>query len=148
MSRRYNSYGDQNVSSSYITIVGLTGATTIRPEITRLVINPKTLADNVLDYLLQRYTGAGTSTARTPHKEDDGDPAALASFGYNHTSEPTYTSGSILLPLQLFQKVPYTHEFYEGHGFKIPATAANGAGLQVKHASMTDEVQAVLGWSE
>lgn len=148
MSRRYNSYGDQNVSSSYITIIGLTGATTIRPEVRRLIINPVTLADNVLDYLLQRYTAAGTATSRTPHAEDPSDPAALASFGYNHTAEPTYTSGAILLALQLFQKVPYVHEFFDKEGFKIPATASNGAGLQVKHSSMTDLVQAQMGWEE
>jgi hypothetical protein len=148
MSRRYNGYGSQNVASGYITICGVTSATTIRPEIRRLVINPATLADNVLDYLLQRYTAAGTSTSFTPHKEDNGDPAALAAFGYNHTAEPTYTSGEILLALKLYQKVPYTHEFFPGEGFKLPATAANGAGLQVKHASMTDEVQAQIGWAE
>lgn len=148
MSRRYGSYGDQNVASSYVTIVGVTGATTIRPEVRRLVITPNTLADNVLDYLLQRYTAAGTSTSRTPQAEDPADPAALAAFGYNHTSEPTYTSGAILLPLQLYQKIPYVHEFADKEGFKIPATANNGIGLQVKHASLTDLVQAALGWAE
>ena len=150
MGRVYDFGGAQDASSSYITVIGLASATTIRPEILRIECGVAgTPADNVLSWLLQRFTAAGTSTAVTPIARDPADPASLATAGQNHTAEPTYTANATPFALSpLHQKNKYVQEFAPGYGIKLPATAANGIGLQVKHSSFAAECNASFGYEE
>ncbi len=150
MGRVYDFGGAQDASSSYITVIGLASATTIRPQILRIECGVAgTPADNVLSWLLQRFTAAGTSTAVTPLARDPADPASLATAGQNHTVEPTYTANATPFALApLHQKNKFIQEFAPGYGLKLPATAANGIGLQVKHASFAGECNASFGYEE
>lgn len=131
MARRYSIDG-QDTNTADTTILGLTSATTIRPRIYDLVMgSDATPADNAGEYVIQRTTGAGTSTSVTPTALDPGDPAATAAAGEAHSSEPTYTANAILLQWAQNQRATFRWVAAPGGEIVLPATAANGIGLRV-----------------
>jgi hypothetical protein len=149
MSRRYSIDGSRNVSSPTKSVLGLTSAASIRPEIYFMVLSVSaTPGDNALQWLIQRYTAPGTNTAVTPQKIDPGDPVSLASAGENHTAEPTYTAGEVLLNVALNQRGTYPWYANEGAGLKLPAVANNGIGIQPVHSTMTGQVEATAHYAE
>lgn len=87
-------------------------------------------ADNPFLYILQRVTAAGTRTSVTPQQVDPGDAAAATTAGENHTVEPTYTAGAILLEVPLNQRATMRWQVDPRDGLVIPATANNGIGIQ------------------
>lgn len=86
-------------------------------------------ADNEFLWTLQRCTTTGTRTAVTPQLLDPADAAAVTTAGENHTVEPTYTAGAILLNTPLNQRATYQWMAPPGGELVIPATANNGIGL-------------------
>jgi hypothetical protein len=149
MSRKYSIDGAQAVASPTDTVLGLTSAATIRPAVFFLVFGSSaTPADNALNWLLQRYTAAGTATAVTPQPLDPGNPAALASAGENHTVEPTYTADEVLLNVSVNQRATFQWIARPGCEILLPATAANGVGLQPVHASFAGSVEAAMHFEE
>jgi hypothetical protein len=149
MSRKYAIDGAQTVASPTDTVLGLTSAATIRPKVFYVCFGSNASpADNALQWLLQRYTAAGTATAVTPLALDPGDPAALASAGENHTVEPTYTANEILLNVSVNQRATFQWIARPGCELVLPATAANGVGLQPVHASFAGDVQATMLYEE
>ena len=140
MSATYAITGTQTVASPTDTCLGLTSATTVRPEITFFVLGSiGTPADNALQWLIARYTAAGTATAVTPLAQDPGAPASLAAAGENHTAEPTYTAGGTVFNIGLAQRNTYPW-YGDADPIMLPATAANGIGWQPVHASYTGDV--------
>ena len=131
MARRYSVDG-QDTNTAATSILGLTSAATIRPKVYDLVLgSDATPADNAAEYVLQRYTAAGTVTAVTPKALDPGDPASLASAGEAHSAEPTYTADAIMLQFAVNQRATFRWVAAPGGEIVLPATAANGVGLQV-----------------
>lgn len=92
-------------------------------------------ADNPFLYTLQRCTTAGTRTSVTPQLLDAADAAAVSTAGENHTVEPTYTSGAILLNTPVNQRATVQWYAPPGGELVIPATASNGLGIQTPTAS-------------
>ena len=130
MGRVYSITGDQNAAAT-VSILGLTSATTIRPQLFEIIFgSAATPADQSFNMRIRRYTAAGTATAFTPIARDPADPAALASAGYNHTVEPTYTSGANLLSFSVNQQATFRWVVPPDEGLVCPATAANGVGLE------------------
>ncbi len=120
------------VSSSFKTAVLITSATTVRPKIFSYMWSTLgAAADGVLEWIIQRFTAAGTTTAVTPRNLDATDPAtALSSGGSNATVEPTYTANSSLGDRGLNQRATYTwNAWTEGAQLVAPATAASGVGI-------------------
>lgn len=149
MGRRYSIDGAQAVASPTDSCLGLTSASTIKPAVYDIIIGSNaTPADNALQWLLQRYTAAGTATAVTPQALDPDAPAALASAGEDHTAEPTYTSNAIMLNISANQRSTQRWVASPGGEILCPATAANGVGLQPVHSSFTGEVQATMHYEE
>lgn len=149
MGRKYSVTGSRAVSSSLKTVLGLTSAATVRPRIYDVLFGTSgTPADNALNWLLQRFTAAGTSSAATPVNLDPADPSALASGGQNHTVEPTYTAGAVLLDIDANQRSTQRWVASPGSEFVLPATAANGAGMQTTHASYTGNVDMTVLYEE
>ena len=72
----------------------------------------------------------GTSTAVTPIPLDPADAATESDAGENHTIEPTYTAGSILLAVGLNQRATFRWVASPGGELVYPATASNGLGVQ------------------
>lgn len=131
MGRRYSIDG-QDTNTAGTSILGLTSAATIRPKIYDLIFgSDATPADNAGEYVLQRYTAAGTATAVTPRALDPGDPASLAAAGEVHTVEPTYTADAIMLQWAQNQRATFRWVAAPGGEIILPATAANGVGIQV-----------------
>lgn len=87
-------------------------------------------ADNAFLWQFQRCTTAGTSTAVTPQALDSADAAALSTAGKNHSAEPTYTAGAILLNVPLNQRATFRWVAAPGSELRVPATASNGIGIQ------------------
>jgi hypothetical protein len=129
MPRSYAVTGtDTNTAGT--TQMGVTSAASIRPQVFYLAISSvATPADNAGEYFIQRYTAPGTSTAVTPQALDPGDPAATATAGVNHTAEPTYTAGAILLRIATNQRATYQWYASPGGNLIMPAIAGNGLGL-------------------
>jgi hypothetical protein len=149
MGRRYSIDGAQAVAGTTASVLGLTSTAAIRPRIYDLIFGSNaTPADNALNWLLQRYTAAGTATAVTPQPLDPADPAATASAGENHTAEPTYTSNAILLNISANQRSTQRWVASPGGELVLPATAANGVGVQPVHSSFTGEVQTTIHYEE
>lgn len=87
-------------------------------------------ADNEFLYTIQRCTTAGTRTSVTPQPLDPADAAAVTTAGENHTVEPTYTAGEILLNIALNQRATFQWYAPPGGELVVPATASNGIGVQ------------------
>jgi hypothetical protein len=148
MARNYAISGTRAVSSPTKTLLALTGGTTTRPVVFDVLVgSTATPADNALEFILQRYTAAGTSTSVTPTALDSGDPAAIATAGANHTVEPTYSAGAVLIDLAMNQRATQRWVPSPGREIKLPATANYGVGLQPVHASFTGNVTATI-WFE
>lgn len=148
MARRYSVDG-QDTNTASTTILGLTSAATIRPRIYDLILSSDaTPADNAAEYVVQRYTAAGTSTSVTPQALDPADPAALAAAGEAHTVEPTYTSNALLLQFAVNQRATFRWVAAPGGELVLPATAANGAGVAVINVSSATNVNACLHYEE
>ena len=92
-------------------------------------------ADNPFLYTLQRCTAAGTSTGVTPQPLDPADAATETDAGENHTIEPTYTAGAILLNIALNQRATFRWVAAPYGELVTPATAANGIGVQTDVSS-------------
>jgi len=141
MGRRYSVSGDQNAGTN-ATILGITSATTIRPELYEFLIGSGAAPGDLASILhIERFTVAGTvGTAFAALALDPADPASLltaSTTGFNHSSEPTYTANAILYKLPLNQRATYRWVAAPGSGFKAPATAANGLGMQFQSSGGT-----------
>ena len=86
-------------------------------------------ADNTVQYVLQRFTAAGTNTAVVPQPLDPADAAALTVGGVNHTVEPTYTANQILLTIPMNQRATFRWVAPPGGELLTPAVSANGIGI-------------------
>lgn len=123
----------QDTNTAGTTILGVDAGTTARRgKVYDLVLgSDATPADNAAEYVLQRYTVDGTSTAVTPQALDPADAAALAEAGEAHSVEPTYTANAIMLQWAQNQRATYRWVAAPGGELVTTATAANGIGLQV-----------------
>lgn len=88
------------------------------------------VADNPFLWSWQRCTTTGTRTSQTPTPLDPADAACVATAGDNHSAEPTYTAGGILLNISLNQRATFRWVAAPGGELVIPATANNGIGAQ------------------
>ena len=123
----------QDTNTAATTLLGVdAGATPRRGKIYDMTVgSDATPADNTAEYVLQRYTVDGTSTAVTPQALDPADAAALSEAGEAHSAEPTYTANAILLQWAQNQRATYRWVAAPGGELVFPATADNGIGVQV-----------------
>lgn len=131
------------------TILGLTSAATVRPELHYLSLGSgATPADQATTLVLKRYTAAGTATAVVPIALDPASPAALAAAGENHTVEPTYTAASELFSIPVNQRNTVQWWAAPGGEIVLPATAANGVGIKSLSSTGTPTMDATFHWQE
>jgi hypothetical protein len=120
------------VTSSFKTGILFAGISTCRPKAFQFVVSTLGVAsDSVIEWIVQRFTAAGTSTAVTPRNLDGSDPSVSAAVcGSNATVEPTYTANSSLFDEGINTRATYTwNAWTEGAQLVSPATAANGIGI-------------------
>ena len=103
-----NYAADFQRTSSTTLSVGTIGAGTRRGKIYDVMFGSEaTPADAAILWTVRRYTAAGTATAVTPQALDAADAAFSGVAGENHTIEPTYTAGAIVLNVPLNQRATY-----------------------------------------
>jgi hypothetical protein len=133
MSRRFAEPGSiAAVSSSFKSSLILVGSASVRAKVFSFVLSTTgAAADGVLEWIIQRFTTVGTTTAVTPRNLDATDPAtAAATAGSNATTEPGYTANSSLFDEGINQRATYTwNAWTEGGQLVAPATASNGLGI-------------------
>ena len=130
------------------TALGIIASTLVRAKIHFFTVaaGGTPVADNVLQWLVRRFTAAGTSTAYTPVQLDLGSPVSQLTVGTNHTVEPTYTG--ILFNLQVHQRSLYQWNAAPAGEILIPAVAASGIGFTPIHASYVSTANANAHWQE
>lgn len=143
MPRAYVSVGDQTIASPTDTCLTIESATTIRPSILSLAFSCTTDAQDVqIRWTCGRFiTADGVGTGVTPTPVKDLDPAALAAFISNHTTEPTtYQSGEEVLDRVLNSRSLHVWYALQGYPIEIAAVAGEGVGVKPIHSSNTSGV--------
>lgn len=150
MGRRYMAQDSQTTTiSPGDTALALASATTVKPKIYEAIFGTEgTPADNALVYNHQRFTLAGTADALNENALDPDDPASLATATGNHTVEPTYTANEEMLSVDLNQRATFRWIAAPGGELILPATAANGIGCVMFHASYTGDYRCQYFWEE
>jgi len=150
MGRRYSIADDQAMTATPgDSVLSIVGTTDVRPRIYDLIFGTTgTPADTMIQYLLQRFTADGTGDALVPTALDSGDPTAVGAFLGNHSAEPTYTAGEILLQVALNQRATFRWVASPGSEIVLPAHATNGAGFMGMHASYVGLYSATMLFEE
>jgi hypothetical protein len=142
----------QNLSSSYKTLLALTAATATltAAEVFELAVGVDgTPADNAIQWDLSRQTAAGTSTAVTPNPVNGAKRAAGTVGSANFTAEGTITANSSLWALPLNQRASFRWVAYGPDSeLIIPATNLAGLALRAKSASYTSTAVAEMNHRE
>lgn len=116
-----------NTQSSTLPLVGITGATSVRPCIYEFVFGGSgSPADNAASFLFQRATTIGNGSAFTPVALDPADPASITTSIITYTTGPTLTANAFLYEFSLNQRATFRFIAAPGSEMKVPATAANG----------------------
>lgn len=105
--------------------------------------------DAQVEWLIQRSTTAGTSTAITARLLDAAYAAAIMVAGAAFTAEPTYTAGSSLYDEGVAQRASYRWVAVPGFEWVIPAVANNGIGLvAIVPSALATAMTGNLVWEE
>lgn len=130
----------QNLSTSYKTLVALTAATATlkRAKVYDVMVGTDgTPADNAVVYDISRQTAAGTSTAATPTALDPADAASGTVGSVNFTAEGTITAASSVFSIAMNQRASYRWVAAPGSELVIPATNLAGFALRAKSPGYT-----------
>lgn len=130
MGKRY-SISHQATNSAAKCLLGLTGATSIRPRVYDLICGSDAdPADNAAEYNLLRTTAAGSGgTAITPQAIDADDPASSASaIGATYSTEPTVAG--VMLSWAQNQRATFRWVAAPNGEIVLPAVANNGVAVR------------------
>lgn len=126
------------VAATAKTMAIVTATAAIRPAVYDYIVGASgTPADNVMTYALQRFTVAGTTTAKTPNPMDSADAAAVAVCGVDASIEPTKTAATTNVVIPANQRASFRWVSAPDGEFRAPATAANGIAATVLSAAYT-----------
>ena len=149
---RYGASGDQTLTTTKTTAltVGSNATTAQRNEIYECILGiVGAPADNTISWTVVRVTALGTSTAQTPAPKQDGDRAAQAAGGSNHTVEPTLvTNGEVIKLMPLNARATFRWVAPPGGEWKHAATVGAGFAFQASHGSSVVDFQAIADWAE
>jgi hypothetical protein len=143
----------QNLSTAYKTLVQLhatTGATTLRRGwVYDIMVGADgTPADNVLNWIVNRSTTAGTGTAHVPTPLETGDAACLLTGTVNYTIEPTVTDQTGLLQVAVNQRASYRWVAAPGGEFVVPAINVTGIAVRAKSPAYASTATASMSFWE
>ncbi|KKL79433.1 hypothetical protein LCGC14_2014870 [marine sediment metagenome] len=150
MSDRYAASGAQTVTATPgDTVLTLIGLSLTRGKLYDLVFGTiGTPADAFIQWLLRRFTAAGTGTGVGEIPLDTDAPANQLTADENHTVEPTYAADSELLDFGVNVRASFRWVAAPGGELVVPATAANGIGLTPIAAGYSADVAATYHWEE
>jgi hypothetical protein len=130
------------------TALGILGTALTRARLHFFVVTVPgvPVADNVLEWIIRRFSADGTRTVVVPTPLDPSGPPAQLAAGQNYTVEPTYTT--TLFDLGVHQRSLYQWNAAPNKEIVIPATAGNGIGFTPIHAAYAGTATAVAHWQE
>lgn len=146
----YQGYG-QDTSTENTTIAQIKQPSTAlkRIKIDYLQVGADVSADSAYELNIQKTTTAGSGGSTfTPIARDPADGAASAAFRYADSSEPTYTSGGIHLPVFGHQRSTFQWYAQPGHEIVIPVTNDAGIGVRVITSGTPFNMGVALEWEE
>lgn len=146
-----NAGTQQNMSSSYKTLIALTAATATlrRFKIYDLLVGTDgTPADNAMDWDISRQTAAGIATASTPLALDPADAASGTVGAVNATAEGTITASSSVFFVGVNQRASYRWVAAPGSELVAPATNLAGFALRAKSPGYTSTATGTLYYQE
>lgn len=143
----------QNLSTGYKTLAQVsssTGATTLRRGwVYDIMVGADgTPADNVINWIVNRNSSAGTGSSHAPTPLDSGDAACLLVGLVNHTIEPTVTDVTGLVQIAVNQRASYRWVAAPGGELIIPATNVNGIGVRAKSPAYASTGTASMSFYE
>lgn len=147
---KYMANGEQNLSSSAITALSVTGHASAahRFWVNRAYFgNEGTPADLAGTYIVQRATAPGTATGVTAGLKG-ADRASQAVANENHTGEPTYTANEIMIEVPVNHRGSWQWMAEPGGEWVGPATTTDGFGGHSLHASATTLFRIGMEWTE
>lgn len=149
MANYFSNGGNTALGTSYKTALAIVGGTGVRPKVYHVIASCLTPADKMFTFLMQRLTGDGTGTSVTPGKYDPADPSAECTSKKDYSGEPTYTSGDTPIEIGNHQRGKVEWAALDDDArIVVPASANNGFGIQLKHASETPATTAHMSWTE
>jgi len=130
------------------TALGVMASTLTRARVYHFIlsIGGTPVADNIIQWLVRRFTAVGTYTAVAPVPLDFNAPATQLAAGEEYTVEPTYTT--TLLDESVHQRSIYTWNAQPEGALVIPAVAGAGIGFTPIHASYTGLADVTAHWQE
>lgn len=153
MARGFIGNGPSASGTANKTALTIVASATVRPRLFEFSVGLATApnaTDQQCNFAVGRFTVAGTTAASapTPLPIDPGDVAAVATLGWTHSAEPTYTAGGSLCDQWMNQRAMFRWVAVPGYEFLAPATAANGIGLFNKAITAAAVIQGQMLWTE
>lgn len=152
MAKKYAATGVQTTNTTTAkTMLTIIAAAGVRIGVYDVIMGADgTPADNALRFLAQKFTAAGTSAGSppTPVPLDNADIAAIATCGWDHSAEPTYTANTVFWDIAINQRATFRWVAAPDGELKGPATAANGIGLASLSPAYTGRTRVSAHWYE
>jgi hypothetical protein len=131
------------------TALGIIASTLTRARIDWFTVKMGTagaVGDNVLQWLIRRFTALGTYTPVVPAPDDLAAPVAQLAAGQAYTAEPTW--GALAFEEDIHQRSLYQWNSQPGREIVMPAVANNGIGFTPIHAAYGGPAVASVHWVE
>lgn len=137
--RNYAVVDQQAVTTPLDSIISLQGSATISIWLNYMAMSYLTdELDDMVQWTLQRFdTADGTGDALTPTPFDDQQIAAQGTFLGNHSVEPTYVAGQILLDIGVNTRSSQQWFAQPGRELMTAMGANEGIGAGALHGSST-----------
>lgn len=131
------------------TCLGLNSSPLLRATIHLIVlaVGGTPVADNVLQWLIRRFTAAGAGTLIVPEPLEGNGPLGQLAAHQNYTVEPTYATVP-LFNLAVHQRSLYQWHAAPGREIKLANITGNGVGVTPIHASYAGSAQSTFHWTE
>ncbi len=135
--RTYAAFDQQDIVSPGDTILAVQGTAELRLDF--IYLSFSTLGDeldDMIQWTVQRFdTADGTFDALTPTAFVDSDPASGATVTGNHSAEPTYVAGQVLLDIAVNTRSFQQWYAQPGREFATALGANEGLGVIPLHAT-------------
>lgn len=128
----------------------LEAVATVRPRIYDIIFGQGgTPADNVVRWIVPRFTASGTSNAAVVENAlDPGSPVADSIALEEYTAAPTVTADSEVLDFDLNQRATFRWVAAPGGELILPATADSGFFLNCSSTAYTGIARSTIHWEE
>ena len=145
----YSVADQQTVTTPLDSVLSLEGSATVTMWLHYIAMSYLSdELDDMVQWTLQRTTADGTGDSLTPTPFHDADIAAQGVFQGNHSTDPTYTAGEILLDIGVNTRSSQQFFAQPGREIMTAAAANQGYGLGALHGSSAPLCLATIHFSQ